>query len=142
MIQPLGVGTIHVGIKDNLNAKHMIELHDVMHMPDAPINILVPQVFIQQCQSKGDAVANCSISALSITLEWLVDSGAKVIKYTRFNHSNVAIAYTASGFKNFKAFASLCGMPAYISDDENNMAPPRQSNAPLTTTSPLKTCLT
>ena len=40
MIQPLGVGTIHVQIEDDLNAKHMIELHDVMHMPDAPINIL------------------------------------------------------------------------------------------------------
>ena len=64
MIQPLGVGTIHVEIEDDLNAKHTIELHDVMHMPDAPINILVPQVFIQQHQSKGDAVANCSILAI------------------------------------------------------------------------------
>ena len=61
MIQPFGVGTIRVQIEDDLNAKHMIELHDVVHMSDAPINILVPQVFIQQCQSKGDPVANCSI---------------------------------------------------------------------------------
>ena len=68
---------------------------------------LVPQVIIQQRQFEGDAVANSSISAMGITLEWLADSGAKAIKYTPFNHSNVAIAYTASGFKNFKAFASL-----------------------------------
>ena len=69
MIKPLGVGTVHVHVEDDLNARHTIDLNDVMHMPHAPINILVPQVFIQQCQSKGDALANCSISATDITLE-------------------------------------------------------------------------
>ena len=68
MIQPLGVGTIHVQIEDNLNAKHMIKLHDVMHMPDTPINILVPQVFIQQCKKGGerDAAFECIAEQRSV----------------------------------------------------------------------------
>ena len=105
-----------------------------MYTPHALINILVPQVFIQQHQSEGDALASCSISATCITLEWLTDSGTKVIKYTPLNHSNEGIAYTALGFKNFHAFASLCGMPAYISDDDT--AVPKASEVPLITMSP------
>ena len=93
MIQPFGVGSVCQQVEDDLNEQHTIELHNVMHMPDAPINILVPQVFIQQCQSEGDALANCSISATGITLEWLADSGTTVTKYNPLNQSNVGIAY-------------------------------------------------
>ena len=40
-------------------------------------------------------------------------------KYIPLNKSNVGICSTASGYKQFRAFAALCGMPpTFISDDE------------------------
>ena len=40
-------------------------------------------------------------------------------KYIPLNKSNVGICFTASGYKQFRAFAALCGMPAmFISDNE------------------------
>ena len=137
MTKPLGVGTVHLSIEDDLNTWHTIELHDVMYMPHALIIILFPQVFFQQCQSKGDALASCSISATVITLEWLANSGTIVTKYTPLNRGNVGIAYTAPGFKNSHAFASLCGMPAYISDDDDDdTAAPKASEVPIITMLP------
>lgn len=138
-IKPVGLGTVVLKLEDDLNQVHSLELHDVRHMPDAPLNILVPQVFIQQRQSEGDSVASCSITATGISLEWMDDKGKPASKYVPLNRSNVGIAFTASGYKNFHAFAALCGMPAtYISDDEDNddepNAPP--SEEPIITTSP------
>ena len=44
------------------------------------------------------------------------------------NRSNIGIAFAASGYKNFRAFAALVAMPAtYVSDDEDDDPVPTQS---------------
>ena len=45
---PLGIGTLQIQVEDDLNEVHTLHLQDVMHLPDAPLIIFVPQVFIQQ----------------------------------------------------------------------------------------------
>ena len=89
---------------------------------EAPINIFVPQVSSQQRQAEGDSKASCSISADSISLQWTGENGKLANKYIPLNKSNnVGICFTASGYKQFRAFATLCGMPAtFISDDETD----------------------
>ena len=68
-IKPIRMGTVLLKIKDDLNHVHALEIQDVRHMPEIPLNIFVPQAFIQQCQSEGDSVASCSINATGITLK-------------------------------------------------------------------------
>ena len=76
-------------------------------------------MFSQQCQAEGDSKASCSISADSISLQWTGENGKMANKYVPLNKSNVGICFTASGYKQFRAFAALCGMPTtFILDDE------------------------
>ena len=97
-------------------------------MPEIPLNIFVSQAFIQQWQSEGDSIASCSINATGITLKWMSESGRDTSKYVSLNRSNIGIAFTASGYKNFKAFAAMFAMPAsYISDDEEDEVVPSPS---------------
>ena len=70
-IKPIGIGIILLKNEDDLNHLHTLEIQDVRHMPDIPLNIFVPQAFIQQRQSKGDSVPSCSINATGITLKWM-----------------------------------------------------------------------
>ena len=120
-VAPQGIGSIQLRIKDDLNDIHTIHLHDFQYLPEAPINIFVPQVFSQQRQAKGDSKARCSISADSISLQWTGVNGKQANKYVPLNKSNVGICFTASGYKKFRAFATLCGMPAtFISNDETD----------------------
>ena len=57
----------------------------------------------------------------SIFLQWTSENGKQANKYVPLNKSNVGICFTASGYKQFRAFAALCGMPAtFISDDETD----------------------
>ena len=115
-------------IEDDLNLIHTLEIQDVRHMLDIPLNIFVPQAFIQQRQSEGDSVASCSINATGITLKWMSKSGKEASKYVPLNRSNVGIAFTASGYKNFRAFATMFAMPTtYASDDEDDDPVPTQS---------------
>ena len=60
-IKPIGIGTVLLKIEDDLNHIHTLEIQGVRHMPDIPLNIFVPQAFIQQQQSEGDSVVSCSI---------------------------------------------------------------------------------
>ena len=91
----------------------------------APLNILVPQVFIQQQLSGGDPEVACQINATGITLDWTVESGEASTKYIPLNKSNIGICFTASGYQNFLLFATLCGMLAtYISDDDDKLPKP------------------
>ena len=46
-VAPQGIGSIQLRIADGLNDIHTIHLHDVWYLPEAPINIFVPQVFSQ-----------------------------------------------------------------------------------------------
>ena len=56
-------------------------------------------------------------------------------KYVPLNKSNVGICFTASGFKQFRAFAALCGMPAmFISDDESDEPTNSPVEGPVTMT--------
>ena len=120
-VAPQGIGSIRLRIEDDLNDIHTIHLHEVRYLPEAPINIFVPQVFSQQRQAEGDSNASCSISADSITLQWTGENGKQANKYVPLNKSNIGICFTASGYEQFRAFAALCGMPAtFISDDEDN----------------------
>ena len=64
-VAPQGIGSIRLRIEDDLNDIHAIHLHHVRYLPEAPINIFIPQVFSQQCQAKGDSKASCSISNFS-----------------------------------------------------------------------------
>ena len=106
---------------DDLNDIHTIDLHDVRYLLEAPINIFVPQVFSQQRQAEGDSKASWSISADSISFQWTGKNGKQANKYVPLNKSNVGICFTASGYKQFRVFAALCGMPAtFISDDETD----------------------
>ena len=50
-----GIGSIWLRIEDDLNDLHTIHLHDVWYLPEAPINIFVPQMFSPQCQAEGDS---------------------------------------------------------------------------------------
>ena len=118
-VAPQGIGSIRLKIEDDLNDIHTIHLHDVRYLLEAPINIVVPQVFSQQCQAEGDSKASCSISADAISLQWMGENGKMANKYVPLNKSNVGICFTASGYKQFRAFTTLCGMPAtFILDDE------------------------
>ena len=140
-VAPQGIGSIRLRIEDDLNDIHTIHLHDVQFLLEAPINIFVPQVFSQQRQAEGDSNASCSISADSITLQWTGENGKHANKYVPLNKSNIGICFTASGYKQFRTFAALCGMPAtFISDDEedkptNSLAdkPPRSESEGVTT---------
>ena len=60
-VAPQGIGSVQ--LEDDLNDIHTIHLHDIWYLPEAPINIFVPQVFSQQRQSEEDSKASCSISA-------------------------------------------------------------------------------
>ena len=125
-VAPQGIGSIRLKIEDHLNNIHTIHLHEVQYLPEAPINIFIPQVFSEQCQAEGDSKASCSISANAISLQWMGENGNMANKYVPLNKSNVGICFTASGYKQFRAFAALCGMPAtFISD--NKMDEPIQS---------------
>ena len=46
-VAPQGIGSIRLRIEDDFNDIHTIHLHDVQYLPEAPINIFVPQVFSQ-----------------------------------------------------------------------------------------------
>ena len=108
-------------------------------MPEIPLIIFVPQAFIQQCQSEGDSIASCSINATGIILKWMSESGREASKYVPLNRSNIGIAFTASGYKNFKAFATMFAMPAtYVSDNEEDKAVASLSldNQPILSISP------
>ena len=120
-VAPRDIRSIRLRIEDELNDIHTIHLHDVQYLLEAPINIFVPQVFSQQCQAEGDSKASCSISANSISLQWTGENGKQTNKYVPLNKSNVGICFMASGYKQFRAFAALCSMPAtFISDDETD----------------------
>ena len=138
-IKPIGMGTVLLKIEDDLNHVHALEIQDVRHMPEIPLNIFVPQAFIQQCQSEGNSIASCSIDAAGITLKWMSESGWEASKYVPLNRSNIGIALTASGYKNFKAFAAMFAMPAtYVSDNEEDETVPSPSldKQPIRSTSP------
>ena len=116
-----GIGTVQIKIRDDLNQVDILELNEVLlwYLPDAPLNIFMPQAFIQQWQSKGDPHAKCTISATGIDLEWTDQQGKQTYKYVPLNKSNIGICFTTSGYKNFSNFAALLGIPAmYVSDDE------------------------
>ena len=133
-IKPIGIGTVLLKIEDDLNHVHTLEIQDARHMPDILLNIFVPQAFIQQRQSEGDSVASCSINAT-----WMSKSGKEASKYVPLNRSNIGIAFTASGYKNFRAFAAMFAMPAtYVSDEEDDDHVPTQSQdeQPIQITSP------
>ena len=73
----------------------------------------------QQCQSEGDSKASCSISTDTISPQWTRENGNIANKYVSLNKSNIGICFTASGYKQFRAFTALCGMPTtFILDDE------------------------
>ena len=116
-----------------------MHLHDVRYLLDAPINIFVPQVFSQQCQSEGDSKASCSISANAISLQWTRENSNIANKYVPLNKSNVGICFTVSSYKQFRAFVALCRMPAtFISDDKADEPIQDPADAPMTMT-PSKT---
>ena len=138
-IKPIGIGTVLLKIEDDLNHIHALEIQDVRHMPEILLNIFVPQAFIQQRQSEEDSIASCSIYATGIILKWMSESGWEAAKYVPLNRSNIGIAFTASGYKNFKAFATMFAMPAtYVSDDkeDNNVPLPSLNEQPIRSTSP------
>ena len=67
------------------------------------------------------------------------ESGWEASKYVPLNRSNIGIAYTASGYKNFKAIATMFAMPAtYVSDEEKDETIPSPSldKQPICSTSP------
>ena len=113
-VAPQGIGSIRLRIEDDLNDIHTIHLHDVRYLPEAPINIFVPQVFSQQRQAEGDSKASCSISADSVSLQWTGENGKEANKYVPLNKSSVGICFTASGYKLFRVFAALCSISHHI----------------------------
>ena len=134
-VAPQGIGSVRLRIEDGLNGVHTIHLHDVWYLLEAPINIFVPHVFSQQCQSEGDSKASCSISTNAISLQWTGENGNIAHKYVPLNKSNVVICFTASGYKQFRELATLCGMPStFISDDEADEPIQDPAAAPVTMT--------
>ena len=92
-------------------------------------------MFSQLCQSEGDSKASCLISADAISLQWTRENGNIAHEYVPLNKSNVGICFTASGYKQFRAFTALCGMPAtFISDHEANEPIQAPADAPITMT--------
>ena len=132
-VAPQGIGSIWLMIEDDLNDIHTINLHDVRYLPEAPIDIFVPQVFSQQRQAEGDSKASCSISADSISLQWTGEYGNLANKYISLNKSNVGNCSMASGYKQFRAFTALCGMPAtFISDHKTGEPTNPSAEGPIT----------
>ena len=91
VIAPQGIGSIRLRIEDDLNNTHTIHLLNVWYLPEAPINIFVPQVFSPQCQAEGDSKASCLISADSTSLQWTGENSKMANKYVPLNKSNVGI---------------------------------------------------
>ena len=123
--KPKQIGTINIKIKDDLNNVHPLELNEVRHLPDAPLNIFI-FILIQQPLLEGDMHVICTILATGIDLDWTDNAGKPTSKYVTHNKSNIGICFTASGYQSFSHFAALFGMPAmYISNDEgeDNMSP-------------------
>ena len=131
-VAPQGIGSVRLKVKDDLNNIHTIDLHDVQYLPEAPINIFIPQAFSMQHQSEGDSKASYSISADAISLQWTRENSNIANKYVPLNKSNVGICFTASGYKQFRAFAALCRMPAtFILDDETDQPIKAPVDAPI-----------
>ena len=134
-VAPEGIRSVRLRIEDDLNNIHTIHLHDVWYLPEAPINIFVPQVFSQQRQSEGDSKESCSIYANAISLKWTRENGNIDNKYIPLNKSNVGICFTTSGYQQFRAFATLCSMPTtFISDDEADEPIQSPADSPITLT--------
>ena len=54
-------------VEDDQSDVHILHLHEVCHIPSLSINILVPQVFIEQRQQEGNIHAICTILAQAMT---------------------------------------------------------------------------
>ena len=99
MIQPLGIGSVKVLVEDDQSDVHILHLHEVHHIPSLPINIFVPQVFVQQRQQEGDINATCTILVQAMTLQWTSTKEQIVHKYVPLNKSNIGICFSTSGYK-------------------------------------------
>ena len=69
MMKPLGIGSVQVLVEDDQSNVDTLHLHEVHHLPSLPINIFVPQVFIQQRQQEGDINTTCTILVQAMTLQ-------------------------------------------------------------------------
>ena len=99
MIKPLGISSVKVLVEDDQSDVHILCLHEVPHIPSLPINIFVPQVFVQQRQQEGDINATCTILAQGMTLQWTSTKEQIVHKYVLLNESNVGICFSTSRYK-------------------------------------------
>ena len=122
-VAPPGIGSIRLRIEDDLNDIHTIHLHDVRYLPEAPINIFVPQVFSQQRQAEGDSNASCSISADSITLQWTGENGKQANKYiplTKATLEFVSRLQATSNLERSLLFAA-CQPPSFPTMRKTNL---------------------
>ncbi|KAL7570234.1 hypothetical protein ACA910_020658 [Epithemia clementina (nom. ined.)] len=121
---PKGVGQIQLRLEDDVGHIHQFTINDVRYLPQAPTNVLVPQMFAQQRASEGDLAARCIIDRNSLTLEWTANDGTPATKYIPLTKSNIGICRTAPGHTNFAAFAQCFpnfALPApYVSDNEGD----------------------
>ena len=106
-VAPQGIGSVRLRIEDDLNDIHTIHLHDIRYLPEAPINIFVPQVFSHQRQSEGDSKASCSISADAISPQWTGENGNIAHKYVPLNKSNVGICFAHPATSNSEHLTPL-----------------------------------
>ena len=64
MIRPLGISSVKVLVEDDQSDVHTLHLHEVHHIPSLPINIFVPQVFVQQRQQEEQLTPNTTKTTL------------------------------------------------------------------------------
>ena len=53
MIKPLGISSVKVLVEDDQSDIHILHLHEECHIASLPINIFIPQVYVQQRQQEG-----------------------------------------------------------------------------------------
>ena len=53
MIKPLGISSVKVLVEDDQSDIYILHLHEECHIASLPINIFIPQVYVQQRQQEG-----------------------------------------------------------------------------------------
>ena len=136
---PEGIRSVRLRVEDDLNDIHTIHLHDVWYLPEAPINIFIPQVFSQQRQSEGDSKASCLISANTISLQWTRENGNIANKYVPLSKGTCWHLFHCIRLRAIQGIrCPLRNASTFISDNEADEPIQAPADAPITMT-PSKT---
>ena len=102
-----GTGTVLWKWLDDDRIKHLIQIKDCLHVPEAPMRLLSPQQSGQQVMIESGSIKGTWSAAYSnkCVLHWIDNTSHKTITYDP--SSNVAIMRSAPGHSNYSCFSSV-----------------------------------